>query len=463
MAKGKSKFENSSTSKMMRDAIVKDEATAVDGRKRLIPIDLIDPNPDNETIYSMEKIDELADRINDVGFIESKAIGVYAKKDGRYEIYNGERRWRASKLAGLKEIPAIVSLMPDEATKAITIVQSNNNGREKSVIERAREIAYIKRKVLDSTDTWRDKDGGKDKRKKLQEIFGISGPSIHRYEKLIELIDELQDLIHQQLVPYKKLVDLKTAHNFTDEMQHELADMCTNYLKDNEDESTISETRMEQFIYRVKQKFERQERRNEEIEKFFAPKENVTNNADGTDAPILDTSGQQTGSSDRESKTEIEYQSLQREPDRNHIRLEGEGKVEAVFETKDKENAVIFEPAQENGAVVEDKTDTKVTAINFEEKNEFPEFKVTRDESDPHTEVNKANAHEEEERTPDGSTSILKENAAERYIDEELNHVLDVLFELTEDDFDIKEKDVLRQKITVLNKVTNKLKLKSLE
>ena len=112
---------------------------------------------------------------------------------------------------------------------------------------------------------------------------------------------------------------------------------------------------------------------------------------------------------------------------------------------------------------VEDKTDTKVTTINFEEKNEFPEFKVTRDESDPHTEVNKANAHEEEERTPDGSTSILKENAAERYIDEELNHVLDVLFELTEDDFDIKEKDVLRQKITVLNKVTNKLKLKSLE
>ncbi|MER5620849.1 ParB/RepB/Spo0J family partition protein [Streptosporangium sp. NPDC002544] len=72
-----------------------------------IPVDDIAPNPRQpRDVFDEEALKELATSIGEVGLLQP--VVVRATGEGRYELVMGERRWRASKLAGLSEIPAIV-------------------------------------------------------------------------------------------------------------------------------------------------------------------------------------------------------------------------------------------------------------------------------------------------------------------------------------------------------------------
>ncbi|WP_433248129.1 ParB/RepB/Spo0J family partition protein [Streptosporangium sp. CA-135522] len=72
-----------------------------------IPIGDITPNPRQpRDIFNEDALEELATSIREVGLLQP--VVVRAAEEGRYELIMGERRWRASKLAGLSEIPAIV-------------------------------------------------------------------------------------------------------------------------------------------------------------------------------------------------------------------------------------------------------------------------------------------------------------------------------------------------------------------
>ena len=73
---------------------------------RMLPIRLIDPNPDQpRRSFDEEALKELAQSIRAVGVIQP----IIVKAEGeRYTIIAGERRYRASRLAELDEIPAIV-------------------------------------------------------------------------------------------------------------------------------------------------------------------------------------------------------------------------------------------------------------------------------------------------------------------------------------------------------------------
>ena len=55
--------------------------------------------------FNQEALEELADSIREYGLIQPIIV---SEKEGYYSIIAGERRWRACKLAGLEEIPAIV-------------------------------------------------------------------------------------------------------------------------------------------------------------------------------------------------------------------------------------------------------------------------------------------------------------------------------------------------------------------
>ena len=69
-----------------------------------------------------EALEELANSIRAQGIIQP--IVVRHLLGGRYEIVAGERRWRAAKMAGLKEIPTIVKDIPDEAAVAIALIEN---------------------------------------------------------------------------------------------------------------------------------------------------------------------------------------------------------------------------------------------------------------------------------------------------------------------------------------------------
>jgi ParB family chromosome partitioning protein len=67
-------------------------------------------------------LEELAASIKAQGLIQP--ISVRAVDGGRYEIIAGERRWRASQIAGLTEVPVLVRDIPDEAVLAMSLIEN---------------------------------------------------------------------------------------------------------------------------------------------------------------------------------------------------------------------------------------------------------------------------------------------------------------------------------------------------
>ena len=69
-----------------------------------------------------ESLQQLADSIKAQGVMQPVLVRPIA--GGRYEIIAGERRWRASQMAGLTEIPALIREIPDEAALAMALIEN---------------------------------------------------------------------------------------------------------------------------------------------------------------------------------------------------------------------------------------------------------------------------------------------------------------------------------------------------
>ncbi len=87
-----------------------------------ISIGLIDPNPlQPRTVFDAARLQELADSIAANGIIQPIVV---RPRDGRYQLVAGERRWRAAKLAGLSNVPAVVQHISDERLLEVTLVEN---------------------------------------------------------------------------------------------------------------------------------------------------------------------------------------------------------------------------------------------------------------------------------------------------------------------------------------------------
>jgi len=85
-------------------------------------VELIDPNPlQPRGVFHAERLAELADSIRTTGLLQP--LLVRHARD-RYQLVAGERRWRAAKLAGLKEIPAIIREIPDDRLLETSLVEN---------------------------------------------------------------------------------------------------------------------------------------------------------------------------------------------------------------------------------------------------------------------------------------------------------------------------------------------------
>lgn len=88
-----------------------------------IKLSLIEPRPDQPRKYfGEEQLRELADSIAEHGVIQP--IIVVPAENGYYQIIAGERRWRAAKLAGLAEIPAIVRSYSDVQAAEVALIEN---------------------------------------------------------------------------------------------------------------------------------------------------------------------------------------------------------------------------------------------------------------------------------------------------------------------------------------------------
>ncbi len=113
------------------------------GKPREIPLDDIDRNPfQTRTHVDEQELGELAASITANGVVQPILVRPLA--DGRFQLIAGERRWRASKLAGKKTIPAILRQVSDEQAMEITIVE-NLQRADLNPMEQARAFERLSR------------------------------------------------------------------------------------------------------------------------------------------------------------------------------------------------------------------------------------------------------------------------------------------------------------------------------
>lgn len=100
----------------------------------------IEPNRDQpRRIFEEEALNELSESIRKYGVIQPIIV---SKKDDYYQIVAGERRWRASKKAGLTEIPAIIRENDEQRNREIALIE-NIQREDLNPIEKARGIKLL--------------------------------------------------------------------------------------------------------------------------------------------------------------------------------------------------------------------------------------------------------------------------------------------------------------------------------
>jgi len=130
-------------------ATAEDTATSTKGEispqgdLRNLPVDVIQKGryqPRHE--IAQEALQELADSIRAQGVVQPVVVRPLSGQAGKYELIAGERRWRASQLAGLHEIPAVVRDVPDQAAMAMGLIE-NIQREELNPIEEAAALQRL--------------------------------------------------------------------------------------------------------------------------------------------------------------------------------------------------------------------------------------------------------------------------------------------------------------------------------
>ena len=107
------------------DALIQQDEVQTEGSSSINEIALtkIHPNPNQpRREFDADALQELASSIREIGIIQP--ITLRKMDDGTYEIIAGERRWRASQLAGLTAIPAYIRTVEDENVMEMALVEN---------------------------------------------------------------------------------------------------------------------------------------------------------------------------------------------------------------------------------------------------------------------------------------------------------------------------------------------------
>lgn len=142
-----------------------------------VPLLKIQANPNQpRREFAPETLQELADSIREIGIIQP--ITLRLLDDGNYQIIAGERRWRASQMAGLTTIPAYIRTADDEKMMQMALVE--NIQREDL---NAIEIALAYQKLIESCNLTQDR---------LSEMVGKNRATIANYVRLLKLPAQVQ-------------------------------------------------------------------------------------------------------------------------------------------------------------------------------------------------------------------------------------------------------------------------------
>jgi hypothetical protein len=161
------------------DALISTENVRPQGSSTIneIPLEQIEANPNQpRREFDEDALRELANSINEIGIIQPITLRQVA--ENKFQIIAGERRWRASQLAGLQAIPAYIRTIKDESIMELALVE--NIQREDL---NAIEIALAYEHLLSAEGMTQER---------VSERVGKSRTAITNYLRLLKLPAQVQ-------------------------------------------------------------------------------------------------------------------------------------------------------------------------------------------------------------------------------------------------------------------------------
>lgn len=150
-----------------------------------IPLDRIKENPfQPRTFFDEEALEELANSIRELGVIQP--ITVRRVKKNRYELISGERRLRASKIAGIDSIPAYIRLANDQGMLEMALVE-NIQRQELDAVE----VALSYQRLLDECEITQEE---------MSKRVGKKRSTVTNYLRLLKLPPIIQAGIRDRML-----------------------------------------------------------------------------------------------------------------------------------------------------------------------------------------------------------------------------------------------------------------------
>lgn len=157
---------------------------SIENKETLVKITKVEPNRDQpRKNFNEDALEELAESIKQFGLLQP--IIVQDKKD-HYEIIAGERRWRAAKIAGLKEVPVIIKNLSEQEIVELSIIE-NIQREDLNPIEEA--LAY--KRLLTEFSLTQDQ---------VAERVSKSRTAVTNAMRLLKLCDEVQQMVIDDMI-----------------------------------------------------------------------------------------------------------------------------------------------------------------------------------------------------------------------------------------------------------------------
>ena len=160
--------------------------SAITGTKSetILKLSEIEPNRKQpRKNFDEDALEELADSIKEFGIIQPIVV---QKRTNYYEIIAGERRWRAAKLAGIKEVPVVVKDFSDKEIMEIALIE-NIQREDLNPIEEA--MAY--KNLIDEYNLKQDE---------VAQRVSKSRASVTNSMRLLKLCDEVQRMLIEDMI-----------------------------------------------------------------------------------------------------------------------------------------------------------------------------------------------------------------------------------------------------------------------
>ena len=162
------------------DALMDDNSVESGGA---VKVKLIDIEPNREQprkVFDEDALNELAESIAQHGVLQP--LLVRPMMDGSYQLVAGERRWRASRIAGLTEVPVVIKELTDSQVAEIALVENLQRENLNPL-----EEAYGYRELSDKFGYTQDE---------VSKVIGKSRSAVTNALRLLNLSDEVQELLN---------------------------------------------------------------------------------------------------------------------------------------------------------------------------------------------------------------------------------------------------------------------------